>query len=361
MRRRDFLSRSLVAGLAAGLPAGVTGGLTGGSALAQTAQAGAENPAAGNEAPGGGSFFRILTGSAHTTAFPVGTLIAASISNPPGSRPCARGGSCGVPGLIAVALTSPGSVANIAAVANGSIESGFAQADLIASAYNGEGVYFRRAKQPNLRVIANLYPETVHLVVRRGSGIADLRDLIGKRVSMDRAGSGTRFNAEIILAAYGVRLNQVRLLEVDPGEAAELMASDELDAFFLISGQPAPTVADLTARRIADLVPLAGKQIDGALRRHRFFSRDVIPLGTYTDVGEIETVSIGMQWVVADSLDEGLAYEIVRALWHPQNRRILDSGVATAQRIRLGTAVLGLSTPLHAGAERFYREMKLIT
>lgn len=345
MRRRDFLSTSLALG-AASLAAPLT---MGGSALAQ----------AGGE---GGRFFRILTGSAHTTAFPVGATIATAISNPPGSRPCERGGSCGVPGLIAVALSSPGSVANIAAIANESIESGFAQADLAYSAFRGEGVYFRRAKQPNLRVIANLYPETIHLLAHRDSGIEDVRDLAGKRVSLDRAGSGTRFNAEIILTAYGLRLNQLKLVEADPGEAADLMAGDELDAFFLISGQPAPIVADLTDRGIAEVIPLGGKQIAGALRRHQFFSRDVIPLGTYTDVSEVQTLSIPMQWLVAEALDAELVYELLRALWHPQNRKILDAGPLMAQKVRLGTAVLGVAAPpLHAGAERFYRELKLIT
>src|SRR3546814_5169939 len=87
----------------------------------------------------------------------------------------------------------------------------------------------------------------------------------------------------------------MKVLEVDPGEATDLLTRGVLDAFFLISGQPAPTVGDLTARGVADLVPLAGKQIDGALKRHRFFSRDIIPLGTYTDVGAVETPSIGMR------------------------------------------------------------------
>jgi len=306
-------------------------------------------------------FFRILTGSAHTTAFPVGVTIASAISNPPGSRPCEKGGSCGVPGLIAVAVTSQGSVANLAAIGNESIESGFAQADLVYSAHQGEGVYFRRAKQANLRVMANLYPETIHLVVRRDSTINDIRDLAGKRVSLDRAGSGTRFNAEIILTAHGLRLNQLRVLEVDPGEAADLMSKDQLDAFFLISGQPAPTVGDLTDREIARIVPLSGRQIEGALRRHQFFTRDIIPAGTYRGVPEIETLSIGMQWIGPESLDPDLVYELLRALWHPRNRKTLDAGPAMAQRIRLGTALLGVSVPLHPGAERFYREMKLIT
>src|SRR5690606_15021714 len=89
---------------------------------------------------------------------------------------------------------------------------------------------------------------------------------------------------------------------------------------------------------------------------------DIIPAGTYEGVGEIETLSIGMQWVVAEALDADLVYELLRALWHPQNRKILDAGPAMAQKIRLGTAVLGVATPpLHAGAERYYRELPLIS
>ncbi len=348
MRRRDFLSSALLAGLTApGLAAP-------GQALATMAQ-----PRAAAEDL---KFFRILTGSAATTAFPVGTLVASAISNPAGSRPCVRGGSCGVPGLIAVALTSAGSVANIAAVSNESIESGFAQADLVYSAYNGEGFYFRRAKQPKLRVIANLYSETVHLVARKGSGIEDIRDLVGKRVSIDRAGSGTRFNVEIILNAYGVRLAQIKALaEVEPGEAADRLLRGELDAFFLVAGHPAPLVEDLISAQAADIVPLSTKAIETALKRHRFFNREVIPAGAYGSKSEIETLGIGMQWVVSESADPDMIYAITAALWHPANRRLLDGGHIKAQQIRPDTALTGVSTPLHFGAERYYREAGLLS
>ena len=58
-------------------------------------------------------FFRIGTGGTAGTYFPIGGLIANAISNPPGSRDCDKGGSCGVPGLVATAVASNGSVANI--------------------------------------------------------------------------------------------------------------------------------------------------------------------------------------------------------------------------------------------------------
>lgn len=303
-------------------------------------------------------FFRIATGSAAGTYFPVGIALALAISNPPGSRPCLRGGSCGVPGLVAVANTSEGSVANVDAVASGVVDSGLAQADVIFWAYNGEGIYSRKPKLDGLRVIANLYPEDLHLVARRGAGIAQVRDLAGKRVSIDKPGSGTRINAELILSAYGVRLNQLKAMEVDPSEAVDLFIKGELDAFFLVAGYPAAAVSDLARLGLIDLVPISGRPADTAVRRHRFFSYNAIPAGTYQGIDQtIPTLSIGAQWVVPASADGELVYQVVKALWHPRSRMFLDTGHAKARLIQLETALAGVSTPLHPGAERFYREM----
>jgi TRAP transporter TAXI family solute receptor len=306
-------------------------------------------------------FLRIATGSAASTAFPVGMAIASAISSPPGSRPCDKGGSCGVPGLVAVAQTSDGSVANVAAVAGGLMDSALAQSDIVYGAVNGEGLYFRRAKLPNLRVIANLYPDSVHLVVRKGSGIAKVTDLVGKRVSLDRPGSGTRLNAELILTSFGVRLNQLEVVEIDPGQAFDLFQQNELDAFFVIGGYPIAAVADLAALGLADLVPLAGRPAEQALRRHRFYSHDTIPAGTYKGIGATQTLSLGAQWVIDERVDEELVYQITRALWHKRNRLTLDSGHEKARLIQLGTALEGVSTPLHAGAARYYREVGVLT
>ena len=60
-----------------------------------------------------GTLFRIGIGG---TYYPVGQTIAGIIGNPPGSRPCNEGGTCGVQGMTAVASTSLGSVANVAGI-----------------------------------------------------------------------------------------------------------------------------------------------------------------------------------------------------------------------------------------------------
>ena len=64
----------------------------------------------GNPAP---VFFRIGTASTAGTYYPIGGLLAQAISAPPGARPCADAGECGVPGVVASALGGPVLIAAI--------------------------------------------------------------------------------------------------------------------------------------------------------------------------------------------------------------------------------------------------------
>ncbi|RMD63543.1 MAG: TAXI family TRAP transporter solute-binding subunit [Alphaproteobacteria bacterium] len=304
-------------------------------------------------------FFRIGTGSTGGTYFPVGGIIASAISKPPGSRECEAGGSCGVPGLIAVAQSTEGSVANILGIADGTLESGFSQADITYWAYKGEGIFKDRGPITGLRTIANLFPESVHIVVRRNAGIHSVADLRGKRVSIDREGSGTRVDALLILKAYGLTLKDIEAVSVASGDAADMLREGTLDAFIMVVGTPGKAVADLAEDSLIDLVPVTGPPAERLMQTYPFFSRDRIRAGTYFNVAETETVSVGAQWLVSARMPESLIYGITRALWHPNTRRLLDSGHPKGKQITLASALDGLVVPLHPGARRYYLEAGL--
>ena len=202
-------------------------------------------------------FFRIGTGGTAGTYYPIGGLIANAISNPPGSRPCDQGGSCGVPGLIATALSANGSVANVNAIAGGTLESGFSQSDVATWAHSGTGIWEDRPAVEKLRAIANLYPETIHLVASADSGIKGVADLEGKRVSLDEPGSGTLVDARIILEAYGLSEDKVDAQYLKPDQAAERMRDGAMDAFFFVGGFPAGAIAELASQHDTSLHTLA--------------------------------------------------------------------------------------------------------
>ncbi len=306
------------------------------------------------------TFFRIGTGSSVGTYFPIGGIIASAISSPPGSRECQRGGSCGVPGLIAVAQSTNGSVDNVEGIASGNLESGFSQADVAYWAYHGTGTFADSGALPQLRAIANLYPEAVHLVVRRGAGINSVADLKGKRISLDREGSGTRVDALLILAAYGLEPKDLTAEALAVGPAADRLRAGELDGFFMVVGAPASAVEELANDNLISMVPIRGPQAESLLADYPYFQTDVITPGTYLNVGLTPTLSVGAQWLVSSELSEDLVYELTRALWHENTRQLLDRGHPKGRLIRLETALDGIGIPLHPGAERYYREQGLI-
>jgi len=306
------------------------------------------------------TFFRIGTGGTIGTYFPVGGLIANAISNPPGSRGCADGGPCGVQGLIATAVATNGSVANVDGIASGRMQSGFVQSDVTHWAFNGTGIYEGRSKVEVLRAIANLYPESIHVVARKGSDIKTMADLKGKRVSLDEPGSGTLVDARLILAAYGLTEKDVKAEHLKSRQAGDKLKEGGLDAFISVSGWPEGAIAELAATTGIDLIAIDGPEAESLIRQYNFFSADEIPDGAYKNIASVKTVSVNAIWATSTKQPDDLIYNVTSALWNDNTRKLLDSGHAKGRAIRLETAVRGLGIPLHMGAEKFYREKGVI-
>ena len=303
-------------------------------------------------------FFRIGTGGTAGTYYPVGALIANVISKAPGSRACGNGGSCGVPGLVAVAQATDGSIANVEAINAGSLESGFCQSDILFWAYNGARIFADQPALTDLRLIANLYPEVVQIVVRRGAGIESIADLAGKRVSVDAPGSGTLADARIILGVYGLSEEDFDAVYLKSGQAMSLLRKSELDAFFIVAGAPTASVAGLIEDGVATLLPIVDQQAIEIVIAYPFFSLSAV---AYPETDIIPTLSVGAQWAVSPMIDEELVYGITAALWNENSRQLLDTGHPVAKEIVLRNALEGAAIPLHPGALRYYEEIGLDT
>jgi uncharacterized protein len=306
-------------------------------------------------------FFRIGTGGTAGTYYPIGGLLANAISNPPGSRACADGGSCGMPGLVATAVASNGSVANINGITSGSMESGFTQSDVAFWAYTGTGVYEGKPKVADLRLIANLYPETIHIVARKGAGIKSVADLKGKRVSLDEPGSGTLVDAKIIMAAFGITEKDIKAEYLKPNQSGDKMKDGGLDAFFFVGGYPTSAISELaSAGGGIELVPVTGPEVDKMLKQYGFFATDTIPANVYKGIGEVKTIAVGAQWVTSAKQPDATIYEITKALWNDNSRKLLDAGHAKGKAITAQNATAGAGIPFHPGAEKFYKEKGLL-
>ena len=293
-------------------------------------------------------FFRIGTGGTAGTYYPVGGMIANAVSQP---------GK-----IVVTAQASNGSLANVTGIAGGALESGFSQADVASWAFTGKGVFEGKPNVPGLRLIANLYPESVHLVVRKGSGIKSLADLKSKRVALDEPGSGTLIDARIILAAYGLKDADLKPEYIKPNQAGDKMKDGAIDAFFFfVGGAPAGAIAELaTSGAGIELVAIDGAQAEAIRKSDPFYSFDLIAADTYKGVGATRTLAMGAQWVTSDKADANTVYEITKALFSDATQKTLAAGHAKGKFITEENAVKGAGIPFHPGAERFYREAGLL-
>ncbi|MCR9156790.1 MAG: TAXI family TRAP transporter solute-binding subunit [Rhodobacteraceae bacterium] len=302
-------------------------------------------------------FWRIGTGGAGGTYFPIGGLIANAISSPPGSRSCEEGGTCGVPGLVAIAVSTNASVANVNAIHAGQLDAGLAGAQSVVQGYNGEGK-FEGTPKDNIRVIANLYPEDMHLVLANGTSIDSLKGLEGMRVGVAAAGSGTQVSVRMILKHYGINADEQ---ELSLGQSAQRLADGQLDAFFYAGGTPFAALIQLGSTKGFELYSFSDEERDTINSIIPYYVHSMIPAGVYENITvDTSTVAVNGQLITSVDQDEELVYQITKALWSDKTRGLLDKGHAKGKAIQMETALTGVLIPLHPGAERFYKEVGMI-
>lgn len=305
------------------------------------------------------NFFRIASGSAGGTYYPMAGLLAQVISNPPGARTCAKGGNCGMEGLVAIAQAAHGSVANVNAIKSGQVESGFAQSDVTYWAYTGTGPFEGRDPIKKLCVLASLYPEHMHVVAGKDRGIKTVMDLKGKKIAMGLPASGALVGARLVVEAYGLKENVDFTPEyVKTKTGADKIRDGHLDAFITVTGYPNASVVEMTATQGGVLIPVDGAARDALIKKAPFYAPSVIPGGTYKgNPNDTQTVAVSALWVSSSDVDEATAYGVVKGLFgNKKAAKFLKNGHAKGKKMTLDTALVGVPIPLCKGAEKYFKE-----
>jgi len=295
-------------------------------------------------------FFRIGAGPAGGTLFRSAGWICAAVSNPPGSRPCEKNGSCGVPGLIALAQSTDGGIANVAALRDRTLDAGIAYADMAHDARIGAREFKAAGPFPELCAVTALAPESLHILARRGAGIRTVADLKGKNIAVGAGGADTAGLAALVLRLHGIRRRAYKAVALNPEAAAGALAEGKVDAVAFLARPPSAVARQLIEDHGGVLLPLAAARVDAAVKANPFLAPSTIPAAAYGLAEAVPTLATVPVLLVRRDLDAGLVRALSRALWlamradetHPLD----DAAFATAQIKRRGV-------PLHPAAQAF--------
>ncbi len=239
---------------------------------------------------------------------------------------------------------------------------GIIQSDIAHYALKGLKPLFEKPI-PNIRGIASLYPETLHILARKEANIHSVSDLRGKRVAIVAVGepkSGPEQNAREVLEVYGMKLEDLGKVEwLTINEGINYLKNNKVDAFFLMTVTGSPDPARVISQPEMMIVPIDDVHIDALLKKHSHYARGKIPAGVYKGVdAEISTISVWMIFVAREELEVDIVYRITKALF--ENTVIMSAAHGLGKQVKLENALKGMSVPLHPGAEKFYKEKGLI-
>ena len=257
--------------------------------------------------------------------------------------------------------STSGSVFNINAVLKGDMEFGVAQSDRQYQAYHGMAEWSEAGAQKKLRAIFSIHPEPITLVVSEKSGIKDIRDLKGKRINMGNPGSGQLQNSRDVLAATGLSEQDLSVEHVKAVEAPGLLQDERLDGFFYTVGHPNGNIKEATSGRIkVFIVPIKGITKDKMIEKYPYYAEAIIPCEFYPralNTKDIETIGVKATFVTSEDVDEDIVYAMTKVVF--ENFEDFKSLHPAYQVLTKENMLKGLTSPIHKGALKYYRETGL--
>jgi TRAP transporter TAXI family solute receptor len=267
-----------------------------------------------------------------------------------------------IPGLQVTAEVTGGSVDNLKLISAGRAEVALSMVDAALDALNGVDK-FTAGKVP-VRTLLVLYPNRMHVVTIEATGINNMADLKGKRVSTGSPGSATEVMAFRILEAAGFDISFFRDLRrerLGVAESVNALKDRKIDAFFWVGGIPTAAVTDLGATPgmkiklidTADLVDVMNKKYNN------LYSKGVIKTGSYPGQTKDNAVAVVQNILVAnEKMPEELAYNVVKTLIEKQAELIAVHREAESMTLANQTPA-NSPVPFHPGAVKYFKEKGL--
>jgi TRAP transporter TAXI family solute receptor len=301
-------------------------------------------------------FFGIATGGVGGVYYPAGGALAQALTNK-------------IPDMVVTAQTGNASVANVNLISRGEVESGISQNNVALAAYRGDKESWKTPPVKDLRCIASLFPETVHIVVLTKSGIKSVYDMKGKRIIVGDKGSGTEFDSRRFLEAMGMTYNDIQPIYVYYAAAVQRMQDEQADGLFWTAGVPTSSIIEIATTKDVTFLPFPDEVIKKLQAKYPYYTQVMMPANSYPKQKQaVKTIAIMALWVTRSEVPDKDVYDVTYNLWEKtpliyrakkesaSGAEVMAAAHEQGKNVKLENALLGVTIPLHKGAYKYYKE-----
>jgi uncharacterized protein len=241
-------------------------------------------------------------------------------------------------------VRTDGSRDNVTRLVNDQAQVGFSQADALEGVPGSE----------RLRALARMHDDYLQVIVRADLPVTTLSDLAGRRVSIGATGSGVEIIANRLLRALDITPQTVNL---GLDDSAEQMQEGKIDAFFWSGGLPTSKITELTKGLGVRMLDLTD-ELPQFRQQYPVYGSATLPASIYTlQSGPVITLVVRNFLLVHESMPDDVAEALVRQLFEGQPD--LVKAHSAARTIEQRSAIETSPVPLHNGAMRYFRDVKV--
>jgi TRAP transporter TAXI family solute receptor len=226
------------------------------------------------------------------------------------------------------------------------------------NAYKGNNEY--KAKPfTNLRMVSFIMPTDVYLAVPADSSIKSYADVKGKRIGMGGPGSTPANTAHFLFEQYGITKKDFKPYYYTYKEIVEGIQDGSLDGGIIAGGYPVAAYNELSTQRNMRIVPLDEPMLKKILADHPYYYRTVVKAKSYKGI-EQDTTIMGFTtglFTYTDVSSE-YVYTFLKNLF--EHREEYYGIHVAAKALTPESALRGLSVPLHAAAEKYFKEAGIL-
>ena len=253
----------------------------------------------------------------------------------------------------AVAEVTGASVENVKLAHKGETVIGEVMGDVAVAGFQGLSKF--KGKKHDILSMAIMYPNLLQVVTLKKSGITNIEQIKGRKISSGSPGSGTNFMAETVFKALGIPLDSYKDSRLSFTESSNALRDGTIEVGVWSVGPGTSSILDLATTHDIRIITFTPEQQKKIIAANKEYSAVDLAGGVYRGIDKpVPTIGVWNVMICQASLNTDLVYKLVRALYEHQGYLLKihpSASYTTAEN-----AVKYSPIPLHPGTIKYLKE-----